>query len=45
LDHGGVYTEGEIRRWLTEAHFHDAIRMRSAAAYGGDFIMAHRGRT
>jgi predicted O-methyltransferase YrrM len=45
LDHGGVYTEGEIQRWLTEAHCHDAIRVRSAAAYGGDFIMAHRGRT
>jgi O-methyltransferase domain len=42
LDHGGVYTEGEIRRWLTEARFRDAIRVRSAAAYGGDFIMAHR---
>lgn len=43
LDHGGVYTEGEIRRWLTEAHFHDVIRVRSAAAYGSDFMMAHRG--
>jgi predicted O-methyltransferase YrrM len=42
LDHGGVYTEGEIRRWLTEADFHDAIRVRSPAAYGGDFMMAHR---
>ena len=45
VDHGGVYTEGEIRRWLTGAHVHDAIRVRSAAAYGGDFILAHRGRT
>jgi cyclopropane fatty-acyl-phospholipid synthase-like methyltransferase len=45
LDHGGVYTEGEIQRWLTEAGFSDAIRVRSAAAYGGDFIMAHRART
>jgi predicted O-methyltransferase YrrM len=42
LDHGGVYTEGEIRRWLTEARFHNAIRVRSTAAYGGDFIMAQR---
>jgi hypothetical protein len=42
LDHGGVYTEGEIRRWLSEAGFHDAIRVRSRAAYGADFVMAHR---
>jgi predicted O-methyltransferase YrrM len=42
LDHGGVYTEGEIRRWLTEARFHNAIRVPSAVAYGGDFIMAQR---
>jgi len=41
LDHGGVYTEGEIQRWLIEAQFHDAFRVRSAT-YGGDFIMAHR---
>ena len=41
LDHGGVYTEGEIQHWLTEARFHDAIRVRSAT-YGGDFIVAHR---
>jgi O-methyltransferase involved in polyketide biosynthesis len=42
LDHGGVYTEGEIRGWLAEARFHDAIRLRSAPAYGADFIMAQR---
>jgi len=42
LDQGGVYTEAEIRRWLTEAGFHHAIRVRSAAAYGADFIMAQR---
>jgi predicted O-methyltransferase YrrM len=41
LDLGGVYTEGEIRRWLTEAGFRDAVRVRSAA-YGADFIMARR---
>jgi len=40
LDHGGVYTEGEIQRWLTEAGFSEPIRVRSTAAYGGDFIMA-----
>lgn len=41
LDHGGVYTEGEIQQWLTEAGFHGASRVRSAT-YGGDFIVAHR---
>ena len=42
LDHGGVYTEGEIRRWLTEAGFQDTVRVRSAGVYGADFIMAQR---
>jgi predicted O-methyltransferase YrrM len=42
LDHGGVYTEGEIRRWLTEAGFHDVVRVRSANAYGADFMMAQQ---
>jgi hypothetical protein len=41
-DHGGVYTEGEIRRWLTEAGFHDIVRVRSANAYGADFMMAQQ---
>jgi hypothetical protein len=41
LEHGGVYTEGEIRHWLAEAGFHSTIRVRSAGAYGADFIMAH----
>jgi hypothetical protein len=42
LDHGGVYTEAEIRRWLTEAGFHGTVRVPSAGAYGADFIMAHK---
>ena len=42
LDHGGVYTEGEIRSWLTEAGFHDVVRVHSANAYGADFMMAQQ---
>jgi len=30
LDHGGVYSEGEVRAWLAEAGFQDAVRARSA---------------
>ncbi|HKZ04517.1 MAG TPA: methyltransferase [Methylomirabilota bacterium] len=43
FDHGGVYTEGEILRWLKEANFHDGTRVRSAAVYGSDLIKAQRG--
>jgi len=42
LDHGGVYTEGEIRGWLMENGFHDPVRVSSVGAYGADFIMAHK---
>jgi predicted O-methyltransferase YrrM len=42
LDYGGVYTEAEIRLWLVEAGFHDIVRIRSAGAYGSDFVLAHK---
>jgi 3-hydroxy-5-methyl-1-naphthoate 3-O-methyltransferase len=44
LDHGGVYTEGEMRTWLAEAGFQDTMRVRSSGAYGADFVMAHKPR-
>jgi predicted O-methyltransferase YrrM len=44
LDHGGVYTEGEMRTWLAEAGFQDTMRVPSAGAYGADFVMAHKPR-
>jgi hypothetical protein len=42
LDEGGIYTEGEIRSWLHEVGFRDAVRVRSAPVYGSDFIRAYK---
>jgi SAM-dependent methyltransferase len=42
LDEGGIYTEGEIRRWLLEVGFHDVVRVRSAPVYASDFIRAYK---
>jgi predicted O-methyltransferase YrrM len=42
LDHGGVYTEGEIRGWLIESGFEETVRVSSPGVYGADFLMARK---
>jgi ubiquinone/menaquinone biosynthesis C-methylase UbiE len=42
LDHGGVYTEGEIRGWLIESGFEDTVRFGSPGVYGADSLMARK---
>jgi hypothetical protein len=41
LEHGRLYTESEIRKWLAEAGFGDIVRERATRAYGSGFV---RGR-
>ena len=39
-DHAQLWSEGEIRAWLTEAGFREITR--SPGAFGADFIMARK---
>jgi SAM-dependent methyltransferase len=41
-DRAQLYTEGELRTWLTDAGFQDVTRDRQAGVYGADFIMARK---
>jgi hypothetical protein len=42
FERAGLYTQGEIQAWLTEAGFERAELVRSAGAFGADFLRAYK---
>jgi hypothetical protein len=42
FDQARLYTESEIRAWLAEAGFPDAVRARSFGTWGTDSVMAYK---
>ena len=42
LEHGSLYTEGEISTWLADAGFTEIVREQASRAYGSGFVMGRK---
>ena len=42
LEHGSLYTEGEISTWLADAGFTEIVRERATRAYGSGFVTGRK---